>query len=336
MDNFLNNEIEKWKTEYPFLERVWDLFYEFTNDITEKENPLFVVCDDDDIVESYPSKEGKYTQYCKILLKNIRAVSLTKIHSKGYRTIFEEPLDSNTRCTYLNKWLYYFIKIHSVPEAFIRKMFEAVDGLKTLLPENTVYTECIYESYTRDYAKPEDAIKLSNFVDNEDIIGGILMGNRPQHYQPCLNYIYDCVNTYKNLNTLYCKNNADHNPKYTKHCFDLESFKLTYEGLSKIGSLIEKLPDLDSPPQKIKAALLPSGETDTPTTEQTDFFSGPLKSKITTGVTAGVGACAFLGILYKVNTNYYIYRNITSLIFAYKTVAMNVMHFLIINPHLFH
>ncbi|KMZ95682.1 hypothetical protein PVMG_05826 [Plasmodium vivax Mauritania I] len=52
-------------------------------------------------------------------------------------------------------------------------------------------------------------------------------------------------------------------------------------------SLKVKLPDLDSTPQKFRAALLPSGETDTSTTEQTGFFSGPLKSKITTGVTAG-------------------------------------------------
>ncbi|CAG9481159.1 unnamed protein product [Plasmodium vivax] len=297
MDNFLYDEIKEWKTEYPFLEPVWDLFNDFTNDLNETQNDLFVVCDD--IVEPYLSKKEEYTQYCKILLKNIFGVSVPEIKSEDDSIILEEPLNSNARCTYLNKWLYYFIKKYGVPEEFIKTVFKAVDGLKDLLPKNIKYTKCIYESYSSDYAEPEDAIKLSNFADNYDIIAEILMGKYPQHYQPCLKYIYECANTYRRFNTLYCKNNADHNPKYTKHCFDLESFKLTYEGLSKIGSLIEKLPDLDSPPQKIKAALLPSGETDTPTTEQTDFFSGPLKSKITTGVTAWVGACAFLGILYK-------------------------------------
>ncbi|GAB69830.1 hypothetical protein PCYB_005790, partial [Plasmodium cynomolgi strain B] len=223
----------------------------------------------------------------------------TEVESKDKVIIFEETLNINTRCTYLNKWLYYFIKIYSVPEEFIRKIFEAVDDLKDLLSKNGKYTKCYYESYT----------------NNEDIIGEILMGERPEQYQPCLKYIYDCVNTYKKLNPIYC-NNAYLDSKYSKLCSGIQSFIVTYKGLSEIGSLKKKLPDLDSTLQEFRAALQPSGETDTSTTEQTIFFSGPLKSKITTGVTAGVGACAFLGILYKVNTNYYIYRNITSLIFC--------------------
>ncbi|KMZ77277.1 hypothetical protein PVIIG_05322 [Plasmodium vivax India VII] len=270
--------------------RVWDLFYEFTNDITEKENPLFVVCDnddDDDIVESYPSKKSEYTQYCKILLKNIRDVSLTEIQSENNRIIFKETLDSNTRCTYLNKWLYYFIKIHSVPEEFIRKIFEAVDGLKVFFPKNHIYTKCFYDSYTSDYAEPEDAIKLSNFADNYEVIGKILMGENPQQRQRCLKYIYDCAYTYKKLNTLYCKNRVFQDLKYIKLCSDLESFNTTYNDLSMIGSLIEKLPDLDILLHEFIAALPPSVKTDIHTTEQTDFFRGPLKSKITTGVTAG-------------------------------------------------
>ncbi|CAI7717633.1 PIR protein [Plasmodium vivax] len=298
MDNFLYDKINEWRTEYPFLGQVWDLFNYFTNDITEKGNELFVVCDED-IVESYPSKKSEYTQYCKILLKNIRDVSLTEIQSENNRIIFKETLDSNTRCTYLNKWLYYFIKIHSVPEEFIRKIFEAVDGLKVFFPKNHIYTKCFYDSYTSDYAEPEDAIKLSNFADNYDIIGEILMGQHPQQRELCLKYIYDCAYTYKKLNTLYCKNRAYQNPKYIKLCSDLESFNTTYNYLSMIESLIGKLPDLDTPVNEFIAALPPSVKTDIHTNEQTDFISGPLKSKITTGVTAGVGACAFLGILYK-------------------------------------
>ncbi|VUZ93032.1 PIR protein [Plasmodium vivax] len=246
MDNFLYDKINEWRTEYPFLGQVWDLFNYFTNDITEKGNELFVVCDED-IVESYSSKKKEYTQYCKILLKNI--------------------------------W--------------------GVDGLKDLFPKNTKYTKCVYESYTSDYAKPEDAIKLSNFADNYDIIGEILMGQHPQQRELCLKYIYDCAYTYKKLNTLYCKNRAYQNPKYIKLCSDLESFNTTYNYLSMIESLIGKLPDLDTPVNEFIAALPPSVKTDIHTNEQTDFISGPLKSKITTGVTAGVGACAFLGILYK-------------------------------------
>ncbi|GAB69868.1 hypothetical protein PCYB_006170 [Plasmodium cynomolgi strain B] len=130
-------------------------------------------------------------------------------------------------------------------------------------------------------------MKLSNFLDNEDIIGEILMGKRPQQYQPCLKYIYDCVITYRKLDTLYCNNNAYRDRKYIKLCYDMQLFNMTYKDLSKIGSLIKKLPELDSPLPEFRAALQTSGETDTSTTEQTDFFSGPLKSKITTGVTAG-------------------------------------------------
>ncbi|GAB69672.1 hypothetical protein PCYB_004210 [Plasmodium cynomolgi strain B] len=284
-------------SQYPFLQRIWGIFDDFTNDLTEEENELLVVCDE--IVKPYPSKKTEYTQYCKILLKNIAGASIIEVESKDKNIISEETLNINTRCTYLNKWLYYFIKIYSVPEEFIRKNFEAIDDLKDLLPKNGKYTKCYYESYKSDYAEPEDEIKLSNFVDNEDIIGEILMGEHPQQYQPCLKYIYDCVNTYKKLKTLYCNNNVYRDPKYSKLCSGIQSFIVTYKGLSEIGSLIQKLPDLDSPLQEFRAALQLSGETDTSTTGQTDFFSGPLKSKITTGVTAGAGACAFLGILYK-------------------------------------
>ncbi|SCA59690.1 VIR protein [Plasmodium vivax] len=263
------------------------------------------------------SYTSEYKEFCKILLKNLDRVSLSenKSESETGAGYFEDNMDDNTRCINLNRWLYYYTKIHHVPDEFIEEVFSAMDGLVTLWGDKFKYTKCYYESYSDVYAEPEDLIKLLTFVDNEEVILNILMSKPSSVYYSCVDYMNECAKIYRKLNTSHCNATENSDKKYVNLCRDLGVFKTSYTSLYDIELLQGKVPHLDSPQLEHGAAESQIRDEQVPKTEDTDFLSNPLKSKITTAVTAGVGACGFLGFLYKVNRNYYIYRNITYLIF---------------------
>ncbi|KMZ76958.1 hypothetical protein PVIIG_06356 [Plasmodium vivax India VII] len=299
MDLSLSQEINEWKLKYPFLEKIWSLFEDFSNDLIDVDSSLYVVCDD--IAAGYPDKISEYTEFCKVLLKNLESVSVSENKSK-FETEFENPedyMDDSTRCINLNKWLYYYTKIHHVPDEFIKQVFSAMDELVTLWDNNIKYTKCFYESYRADYAEPEDIIKLLTFVDNDDVIQRILMSEHSSLYYSCFNYINECAKIYRKLNTSHCNATENSDKKYVNLCRDLGVFKTSYTSLYDIELLEGKVPHLDSPQLEDGAAESQIRDEQVPKTEDTDFLSNPLKSKITTAVTAGVGACGFLGFLYK-------------------------------------
>ncbi|KMZ88751.1 hypothetical protein PVBG_05843 [Plasmodium vivax Brazil I] len=175
MDLSLSKEINEWKFKYPFLKKIWNLFEDFSNEVTDDDNPLHVVCDV--IAAYYPEKINEYQEFCKILLKNLENVSVSenKQESETEAENLEDHMDNNTRCINLNRWLYYYTKIHHVPDEFIEEVFSAMDGLVTLWGDKFKYTKCNYESYRDDYAEPEDIIKLLTFVDNHDKLLKILI-----------------------------------------------------------------------------------------------------------------------------------------------------------------
>ncbi|VUZ94314.1 PIR protein [Plasmodium vivax] len=299
MDLSLSQEINEWKLKYPFLEHIWSLFEDFSNELVDDENELYIVCDG--IAAPYHGKISEYKEFCKILLKNLDRVSLSenKSESETGAGYFEDNMDDNTRCINLNIWLYYYTKIHHVPDEFIEEVFSAMDGLVTLWGDKFKYTKCYYESYSDVYAEPEDLIKLLTFVDNEEVILNILMSKPSSVYYSCVDYMNECAKIYRKLNTRHCKVAQSSDKKYINLCQELKTFEKYYTSLHNIPYLKEKIPHLDSPQLEHGAAESQIRDGQVPTNEHTDFLSSPLKSKITTAVTAGVGACGFLGFLYK-------------------------------------
>ncbi|KMZ88846.1 hypothetical protein PVBG_05954 [Plasmodium vivax Brazil I] len=192
MDISLSHEIN-----YPFLKKIWNLFEDFSNELVDDNNVFYVVCDE--IAADYSAKISEYKKICKILLKNLESVSLSenKYKSETEDENFEDYMNDRTRCINLNRWLYYYTKIHHVPDDFIEEVFSAMDGLVKLLNNKYKYTKCVYESYSDDYAEPEDIIKLLTFVDNHDVIQSILM-NEHSNKIKLQNYKYTM---YKYLKT---------------------------------------------------------------------------------------------------------------------------------------
>ncbi|KMZ94309.1 hypothetical protein PVMG_02534 [Plasmodium vivax Mauritania I] len=82
MDLSLSKEINEWKFKYPFLKKIWNLFEDFSNEVTDDDNPLHVVCDV--IAAYYPEKINEYQEFCKILLKNLENVSKIKLQNYKY------------------------------------------------------------------------------------------------------------------------------------------------------------------------------------------------------------------------------------------------------------
>ncbi|CAG9472749.1 unnamed protein product [Plasmodium vivax] len=281
----LRQEIDKLKKEYPFLEKVWELFDQYNNDMYDSEDAHVALCDD--IIPDEPENGMyKHKHFCNKLLRNIWNAS------KG---TYDNHMSFSERCSNLNKWLYFYRKIDPVPKEFIKKFFSIMDNLKGIFPPNHI---CKYSPYD-DYEEPEKVLKLLIFVDNYDAFENVLMKKGHKDYTSCVNYVNKCAAIYRDLNEKYCKVNYRENTKYNNLCQDIITFKQTYVSLSRMPVLSVILPDLDSPMPENTVPTLHIGNEQKSPTAHLGFLSDPLKSKISTGIAAGAGTCGVLGFLYK-------------------------------------
>ncbi|CAG9471749.1 unnamed protein product [Plasmodium vivax] len=296
MHTTLHNKTNEWKKEYPFLSRLWYLFEDFNNESGEGTD-LYEPCND--IADRYTSDGQNYKPFCENLFKNLERATIssteteTIIHNKDRTHSVkvtlnpEDDINKNALCSNLNKWLYYYTEINHVPNGLIQEIFEAFDGVVELGPQTAIYNKCTYESYKDIYAEPEDLIKLIIFVENEDIIGNVLMNGNAEEYLSCINYTYECASIYKKLHTAYCNEKKHEDIKYSNLCEEIEGFKEIYQYISRLSAFRKKLPDLDSPLPEFRAAIVSERKARTSTPELTVVPSNPLKSKIATGVTTG-------------------------------------------------
>lgn len=73
--------------------------------------------------------------------------------------------------------------------------------------------------------KPEDLIKLENFVENIDTTQSILVNKDPLNHCLCRHFLYKCIDIYIKMNKTYSPSQDDEN-KNT--CDKLKTFLDTY------------------------------------------------------------------------------------------------------------
>lgn len=163
------------------------------------------------IIEDTNENKRKHIDICMKLMRNLWSLSNAK---------YSNMLNSE-HCTNLNIWLYNEIKKHSIPEKTVEDIFEATNPITRTLSN---YYECAYYHFNKDI-EPENLLKLLNFEANINIIKSILENKGNTHYCQCKNYVYECVNIFRTLNSRFCPSGNANNENI---CSKLRTFQSSY------------------------------------------------------------------------------------------------------------
>ncbi|SBS99089.1 PIR Superfamily Protein [Plasmodium ovale curtisi] len=225
-------EVEKWRRQYPFLNKIWDLYKEFDEPANEYGHPDYdEICSH--IIQGKYEHLRKDKELCTKLLRNIWLIS----------DYHDDNVIKPVFCNYLNMWLYYHLRIYNFPDELISKFFEIGKGLVEDLPESY---NCVYDlPVDRNFEDPEKVMKLNNFVDNIDTIETCLLNKDDQNNCACLKYLYECGSIYNNLNKKYCNTYYDKTFVNKTLCKELETFRTTYDSdIAGNTYISKKLPPL--------------------------------------------------------------------------------------------
>ncbi|KMZ99336.1 hypothetical protein PVNG_02219 [Plasmodium vivax North Korean] len=283
------------------------MFGKYNNNIIVHEQSLYSVCN----LIRVPGVENAsiYNEFCAKLMRNIKLIDdlpnegITEVKtSLAYAPQAEESngvSNKNLHCSYLNKWIYYYIHEKPVPDNFIQRIFEIKHKMLSANPESY---KCMYESLNEDYLEPNNVIKLFFIADYTETILHILRNNEHQYYSACLKYIRECVNTYKKMNKENCTPIKPEDNKCVTTCEVLKIFKNTYE--SEIYKLLPQQDEvLNLKSEKMDPGVALQLNGDGHSVESSEQLSGTLRRNITTGAAAAAGTGALLLALNKVNIN---------------------------------
>ncbi|KMZ76635.1 hypothetical protein PVIIG_06402 [Plasmodium vivax India VII] len=208
-------DIEKWKTQYPFLNEVWTFYNELDKTLNETDNGAYSQgCSTLRIYENVRINEQKNT--CTRLFKNTFLLS-----NRDYRTD-----DFNKYCDILYIWLYFEIQKYNLNAQIINQIFQG--SINAAQKKSRTKFSCPYFSYNEKLEEPEKLIKLRIFQYNTSTIKNILNNiNHPDNCS-CLEYVYECINIYYDMNNKFCAKPEDINITYKGTCDILKNFNSNY------------------------------------------------------------------------------------------------------------
>ncbi|CAI7724290.1 PIR protein [Plasmodium vivax] len=208
-------DISKLKSEYPFLNEIWKLYKYDEDPIETNDNvQLFSICNEYSIYESKPTNNLKHA--CKKLLKNWKLLHSTK-----------KEMDEHLEwCNNINNWIYHEINPYILNDDIIYRILVEVQKKFRNMP-NEHY--CPYTVLNKIH-KPQKLNKLRLFNDNFNTFKDILKNKNPDYYCSCINFVKDCINTYRTIQKKYCSNITDININNKVTCEIIKNFDIYYSG----------------------------------------------------------------------------------------------------------
>ncbi|SBT58590.1 PIR Superfamily Protein [Plasmodium ovale wallikeri] len=280
-------DIEKWRSDYPFFNKIWNLYGKFNEPVKENGYPPYTdLCKH--ISSNYREDRQKQNDICMKVLRNLWLISDDP----------DEDMINSLRCTYLNIWLYYQSKINNFPDDFINQIFSISKGMLDVLPDSY---ECTYDSsFEKKFEEPESIIKLNNFVDNIEIVESALLGERGINYFTCLNYVKECVTIYSEMKATYCMDADDVNNRFKDTCEELSTFKNIYT--SELYNKVQKdeiVPSLSSIPLVPRVRFSQERRDKASISSEHDDSVNPVTGAISTVGGSVVGMGTFLLLMYQ-------------------------------------
>ncbi|CAG9474594.1 unnamed protein product [Plasmodium vivax] len=208
-------DIEKWKTEYPFLNEIWKFYDKLDETLSETDNGAYSqLCSTVGIYGTDRVDEKKNT--CKRLFRNTFLLS-----NSGYRfDVFSKY------CDILYIWLYFEIEKNKLDARIINKIFQ--DSIKAAQQKSRNKISCPYVSYHEILHEPEKLMKLSTFNKNAEKFQSVLMNKNDSSDCSCQKYVFDCVNIYNDMYGKYCSD--EHSKDNTQLCEIAKQFGTLYTG----------------------------------------------------------------------------------------------------------
>ncbi|VUZ99391.1 PIR protein [Plasmodium vivax] len=208
------------------------MYYKFAEPLNaEYNNQESSACNRVKIYEGDNVEEHKNT--CKAILRN----SFSLYNENNANEVLLNY------CNILYIWLYFEIEKNKLIAKIINKIFqETITGIQQ---KNLKKFFCPYFSYNENLREPEKLMKLRIFNDNIETIKNILNNIDALNKCSCLEYVYECINIYKDMNRDYCSGEKNKDPKNSDTCNIVDEFRTKYNlYIYKIKNEIYKLPYL--------------------------------------------------------------------------------------------
>ncbi|CAG9474605.1 unnamed protein product [Plasmodium vivax] len=237
----------------------------------------------------------KYKNICKKLSLNL--LLLAKGDYK-YDDFFKY-------CDMLYIWMDFEINKQGLTNSIIEEIFKlSIQMIKKKFNKES----CSYFSFNEKLQEPEKLIKLRIFQYNTSTIKNILNNiNHPDNCS-CLEYVYECINIYYDMNNKFCAKPEDINITYKGTCDILKNFNSNYSSyIRNVKEEFYKLPFLSD-----TATTTTHTPTDTHLTRcsanmqnrvldsgSADQSSSPKQISISTALSTMAGIPPFLALIYK-------------------------------------
>ncbi|KMZ83254.1 hypothetical protein PVBG_05224 [Plasmodium vivax Brazil I] len=239
---------------------------------------------------------GEYKKFCKKLLNNL--LLLTKDDYGG---------DNFSKyCDILYIWMYFEIKKNNIPDDITKPIFDnSIVMIKTKLRKNP----CPYFNFNENYHEPTKLMKLRIFEHNTSTFQNILNNISKPNNCSCLEYVYECINIYKEMNNEFCATDVNKKITYKDTCDILNNFNTSYSTyIQNVNGGIYELPLLSDTTTASHTPTASHVTRCSANKERQELGSGSdvqssssKQISISTALSTMVGIPPFLALIYKVN-----------------------------------
>ncbi|KMZ88580.1 hypothetical protein PVBG_04789 [Plasmodium vivax Brazil I] len=245
-----------------------------------------------------PNKE-EYKNMCKKLSRNLLLLADSNYKDGNYFKY----------CDMLYIWIYFEIRKNGLTNSIIEKVFK---DLVRLITQKLQKQACYDFSFSEKLKEPEKLIKLRIFQYNTSTIKNILNSISDPDNCSCLEYVYECINIYNDMNNRLCATHKDKNTTNKCTCDILQNFYTSYSSFfDNVNDVNYKLPSLSDTTTATRTPIVnhvpiclrnkPKSELDSSGVDQS---GSPKKISISTALSTMVGIPPFLALIYKVNMIY--------------------------------
>ncbi|CAG9474566.1 unnamed protein product [Plasmodium vivax] len=204
-------DIKKLEEVYPFLNNIV-LAYKKYDEPVDKENDLYSFYDKD--VTYYAGDKNKCTHISVKLLRNLRTLL-----GDTYKR-----LEKYEYCIYLYHWIYYRTKESGISNILLSTVYTEFENKK----HNEIKNICPYNTYKIISKESDEIIKLNMFYNNMESIRDILIKEDQSNNCKLQEFIYTCVNIYKDMNKKYCQTEREKNITNKDICDIVKIFHTGY------------------------------------------------------------------------------------------------------------
>ncbi|KMZ76581.1 hypothetical protein PVIIG_05911 [Plasmodium vivax India VII] len=216
----------------------------------------------------------------------------------------------NKYCDILYIWLYFEIKKNKFSSSIIDKNF---DESINMVRSSRKQKPCPYFSFSENLHEPENLMKLRIFIDNIETLKTILDNINELNNCSCLEYVYECINIYKDMHRVYCSGEKNKDPKNSDTCNIVDEFRTKYNlYIYKIKNEIYKLPYLSdiNDMSKVRSTHIAHCSLDGKR-QNSNYNNGNqsesyTQSNVTKVLGTMIGISSFLALSYKVKRYFYL------------------------------